>query len=284
MKKIKMILVSIVAVVLAITASVMLVGCKKEQSLSFAKAYDYSAVAGIGILKTEIDNGVSLQSAQVNQLDQAQKDQIINSIAVSQNLTSEYFVKTEVVVSDRAEYEYQYTVKTRDYTGGQEVYTFYYTQTDISDEEDIRENEKEYRLNGLVILDGIEYQMVGEQEVEQGEMEYTFKILIDNNNYVIIEQETELNETEFEYTVYKGGKKVFSTEIEYEVDRKGNVEFEYELVDRQNNVSQKYKFVFFEKGGEKFAKVVVKDNKSTVLAIVKISQTQNGFQYDFING
>ncbi len=284
MKKMKTFLISIFTLVIALTASLMFFGCgKKGETLSFATAYDYSAIAGVGILKTQVYNeGVTPKSAGQTVLDENQKEQIINSIAISQNLTGEDLVKTSVTQSDRDGYEFRYTVKARNYAGEEETYVFYYTQTDVSSPEDVRENEKEYRLNGLVIFDEVEYTMTGEQEVEDGETEYTFKILIDNDNYVVIEQESERNETEFEYTAYKGGRKVFSTAVEYEVDRKGNVEMEYELFDRQNGVSRKYKYEFFERNGGKFAKVIMVDSGNAVLATVKITETPDGFQYDFI--
>ncbi len=284
----KKLLVGTLAIAVMATTTVGLIGCDDDEittpALTFAKAYDYSAIAGIGVLNTEVvDNGgAGGYALTLGALNEAQKTDIIGNLAIAQNLADTDIVKTEVTAADRAGYDYYYKVTATDYTGAEKEYQFYYNRTDITDRDDLRENEQEFRLDGLVILDGVEYQMIGEQEIETDEVEYTFKVALNANNYVIIEQETQTNEIEFAYTAYKNGIKVFETEVGYEVDRRGNVELEFEILDTENNVRKEYEYEFYKVGEELFARVKIKDGTNNVLAKVKITATQNGYEYQFI--
>ncbi len=287
MKMIKRLFAGTIGFAVMLTGALGLFGCKDDNTnaLTFAKAYDYSAIAGIGLLntKTATGGGVQGQALNIGTLDQAQKAELIGNLAIAQNLADNGIVRTDVTEADRDGYTYCYTVTATDYTGAEKQYTFYYNQTDITDAEDLRENERELRLDGLVILDGVEYQMIGTQEIENKETEFTFKVAIDQNNYVMIEQETETNEIEFKYTAFMQGVKVFETEVEYEIDRNGNIELEFGIMDKENNVLKEYEYEFYKVGEELFARIKIKDgNQGIVFAIVKITATQNGFEYTFV--
>ena len=54
------------------------------------------------------------------------------------------------------------------------------------------------KLEGIVILNDVEYKMIGEKEKENNEEESNFKIFLDQYNFVEIEQESSNNEQEFE--------------------------------------------------------------------------------------
>ncbi len=285
MKRMKKLIIGIISLLVLIAPTFSLFGCKKDQTLTFAKAYDMSAIAGIEILNTKVINDETVTLASNPQaLDQTQKDGIISNLIIAKSVANNGITKTETVKSTREGYEFYYTIKATDYLGVEKTYEFYYNKTDITEKDDKFENEKEYRLDGLVILDGVEYSMVGEQEEEDNESEFSFKIAIDNKNYVVIEQETERNESEFSYTAYKNGIKVFETETEYEVNINGNVELEFEIYDKENSVYKKYKYEFFDRNGEEFAKVMIKDgNNFTLFTTVKIITTADGIKYEFLN-
>ncbi len=284
MKRIKKLLIGVISLAILITPISSLFGCKNDTTLTFAKAYDLSAIAGIGILSTDvISEETQTLSAQAPTLDQAEKDEIIKNLAIAQSITNNGLTKSEVADSTNPNYKYYYTVTATDYSGANKTYEFYYNQTDVTDKDDKFDNEQEYRLDGIVILDGVEYNMIGEQEVDGKETEFSFKISITAENYVIIEHETERNETEFSYTAYKNGVKYFETEAELEMQINGNVEIEFEIFDRANNVNQKYVYEFYTQAGEQFAKVIIKDGKKvTQFAKVKIIKGANGFKYEFI--
>ena len=118
-------------------------------------------------------------------------------------------------------------------------------------EEDKKEDidEVSSHLEGILIKENIPFQVEGKKEVENDEYECELVIYEDQTrqNYIKINQETEINENEYEYEFYKNGEcvKELSLEVETKNNRKemsieiqeGEIEkeftFEYDLTQNQ---------------------------------------------------
>lgn len=101
-----------------------------------------------------------------------------------------------LVVSEQAsslpEFENELT-----YTIEGVTYNIYYNLIQTSeDNED--EDEIEFELTGILVIDGVTYDIIGEKEIEDDEEEFWFKTATkDKDNYVKVEIETESDEVEY---------------------------------------------------------------------------------------
>lgn len=106
------------------------------------------------------------------------------------------------------------------------------------------EVEVTYRIEALAVIDGIEYEVFGEKEVEteddETEVEMMFVVRLSEGNYVKIEQENEADEVEYKYTVYENGRKKNSMSFEVE-EEKGSTFIQ--LTTTENGYKETYKFI-----------------------------------------
>ena len=257
----------------------MMTGCDQtknnNQTLSFENMYNYSAVSGINLLSQTTSTTIA-PKRQV--LTQEEKDLILKNLQVVENMMSQGVVKSEEITSDRHEYETMYTLTASNLDGTKDVYTFYYNERLIEEEFDDGELEQEFRLEGLVVLDGMEYQMFGQKETENNEMEMSFKVLKDERNYVEIEQD----EQEFAYTLYENGRKTYETELEYEIDaRKNKIEFEFS--EKSDKDRKTYSYEYVTRKGKQYIYVKIKENGTTTAAVIEVVVDENNqVSYTFV--
>ncbi len=152
--------------------------------------------------------------------------------------SSGYSVSVET--SEMAEYEHKMLISVTDIDGEMKTYEFHYNETfedeEADDEEedqdtedteateeddsDDDDDERNSTLSGIMVVGEQTYSLTGEREVETGEESLEMTASIDDNNYVIIEYESESEdsevETEFLSETYKNGDMVKMTEIEFE--------------------------------------------------------------------
>ena len=106
------------------------------------------------------------------------------------------------------------------------------------------DDEIKYQINALAIIEGVEYRVIGNKEVEiddnEVETETSFRIILDDYNYVRIEQEIEDDETEYKYTIYKNGHKQSSLKFETDIEYGVNV---VKLTSEENGNRETYKFI-----------------------------------------
>ena len=261
----------------------MMTGCDQtknnNQTLSFENMYNYSAVSGINLLSQTTSTTIA-PKRQV--LTQEEKDLILKNLQVVENMMSQGVVKSEEITSDRPEYETMYTLTASNLDGTKDVYTFYYNERLIEEEFDDGELEQEFRLEGLVVLDGMEYQMFGQKETENDEMEMSFKVLKDERNYVEIEQEMENDEQEFAYTLYENGRKTYETELEYEIDaRKNKIEFEFS--EKSDKDRKTYSYEYVTRKGKQYIYVKIKENGTITAAVIEVVVDENNqVSYTFV--
>lgn len=146
-----------------------------------------------------------------------------------------------VTESPLVDYEFMMTFGTNGLKGETQTYVIHYNMT-VTDEE---EDETEFALDGIMIMDDVTYYLTGEREVEVDEESIEFIAKLDDDNYVESEYSVESDEIEFETVVVLNGEVVSETkiEIEYEEDETkieleflsgastGTYEFTYELED-----------------------------------------------------
>ena len=165
-------------------------------------------------------------------------------------------VSTSTVANTDSNYEYEtkMTVSGKDFNGATVTYTMYYTETLVKTDTDTEdeESESEYRLVGVMVIDGVDYYLEGERSVEseKDETETELKIRAyadkeEKTSYIQMEQEYSVEngetETEYVYSIYAGGKLLEQTAVEFETENKGDkVETEYELEFRKGASKGKY--------------------------------------------
>ncbi len=273
----------------ALSLSMFMTGCdstnndnKEYETLSFETMYDYSAISGINLLNMNHMSGLQMKKT----LTDTEKTEILDNLHVVENMISGDIVKSEEVTSTKEGYEKMYTLTTTNFDGSHDIYTFYYNETimnEIDDDDDDRdrENEQEMRMEGLVVMNDVEYQMFGQKEIENNEFEVEFKIKLDESNYVVIEQEMENNEIEFEYTQYQNNKKVYETSIEFEKKRNENMEIEFE--EKTSTSKKEYRYKFIKEGSKQFVEVKINENNDITQAKIQVLVDENNqVQYVFV--
>ncbi|MFU8792941.1 MAG: hypothetical protein ACNA7K_02860 [Acholeplasmataceae bacterium] len=160
---------------------------------------------------------------------------------VEQFLGSNDGLDVSILESPLEDYELMMTFSTNGLKGETQTYVIHYNMT-LTEEED---DESEFSLEGIMIMNDVTYFLTGEREVEADEESIEFIAKLDDDNYVESEYKVESDEIEFEIKVVLNGEIVSETkiEIEYEEDETkieleflsgdatGTYEFTYELED-----------------------------------------------------
>lgn len=151
-------------------------------------------------------------------------------------------------------FDYKMTVEGELLDGTAVSHTMYYSEesvgavSDDDDDRDENEHTEAYRLTGVMVLDGVSYDMSGyrsvETEAEHNETEQSEELWIratdpqNARNYVQMDLETETEEEggsaeqerEYVYSVYADGKLTERTNVDFETENEdGAAETEYTL-------------------------------------------------------
>ena len=154
-----------------------------------------------------------------------------------------------------------------------------------------KEDEVEYEINALAVIDGVEYEVFGKKEVEteedDEEVEIKFIIKLDEGNYVSIEQEIEEDEVEYKYNVYKNGRKVSS--LNFESEEENGVSHIKLTTTNENGERETYKFIKgeettvikYESKGYKYTLVVTStvDGEGNVVYDYKVMEKDFTWKY-----
>lgn len=119
--------------------------------------------------------------------------------------------------SDKAGYDVLLETEVSDAFGSSSAVRLYYSETLLEADGD----EREYRLNGIMQLDSVVYEVRGKRSVEEadGEEEFEFEAEAADGTAVKVGLETEADEKEYVYTVCSPNGEVldsFSLEAEYD--------------------------------------------------------------------
>ena len=240
-------------------------------NLSAEDVYGMGAVSSVRLLKSNISaNAVKAFSA-ANAIARTAADESEDEAKRQAKKFNDYFsalnsffgddvvsTSTEANTDGRYPYKTKMTITGKDFAGQTNTYIMYYTETlsgsedDDYDDDDEEETENEYKLTGIMIIEGVEYNLEGErsEEAEKDESETELKIRAyadpsDKTSYVQMEQELSVEngetETEYVYSVYVNGELLEQTAVEFETENKNNkVETKYELEFRSGETKGKY--------------------------------------------
>lgn len=266
---------------------------------SIEEAYAFEIMAAGNLLyssSTQTNTRIkkrSLSRNNVNLNDVATK---INEhyLTIKQMLSKEK-VKYEILQNDDGTYENKMIIQAFFNSELDLQYTIYFNKTKVLKHED---NEELFNIEGIITIDNKTYQVFGEIESEEDEIETKIKVVTGENEYFVIEQEKEVDEEEFVYTSYinnkkqneytheykytivSNGKKVNEVELELEQE---NGELSVELKEVSNNTKTSYKFKVKEEKGYKYIKVEVKEgNNVTNIKVRLILNTEtNTYTYEY---
>lgn len=280
MKKFKQIILSFAIIVCVAFASLVFVGCGKSKNSSMSTKNVYS----MGMVSAA--NYLSSTKSHNTVVSEQTKDTIKEYVQMFEGLLKNGLNPVESVPTE-ADGAYATYAKKLEISAGGHTYSMYYnevvegTETEVDDEE-IETETKSFLYGEVVTIlndESVVYNVVGTREIESEkkkdvvETENEMKLLFTSDkldvssiksfenidlekleNYVLIEQETEKDEIEFEYTT-KTGNRIKQVEIELEND-KGTVSLEVEI--KENNVKTKYDI---DKVSENKYSIKVKENK-----------------------
>ncbi|MEG1535428.1 MAG: hypothetical protein RR416_00495 [Clostridia bacterium] len=191
--------------------------------------------------------------------------------------------------SDKAEYTHKMVIALKDIAGTSTQYLLYYNITkegaedpapvadkaaeEDKDEDDGMSDEQSFKMTGIMIFGDVTYTLDGENETEEGEYEMTLKASIDEKNYIIIEQETEAEEQELNYQIFKDGVKVsaFGLEMENEED-----EMSVKIKSLENGVKVVRSLERETEDGKTILKIKQKEGDKTFEAKIYITVDANG--------
>ncbi len=260
-----------------------------------------SALGAFSALNAAADESGSSTGAEAEV--KSQTDKFNGYFTALDSFLGEDVVTTTTAKNTDATYGFDMvmTVTGKDLSGKVDKYTMYYTETLVKseiDEED-GESENEYRLKGVMVIDGVKYAVEGERsdENEADESESELKIRAyadasDKSTYIEMSQEHSVDgkevETEYVYSVYVDGELVEQTAVEFETENKNNkVETAYELEFINGTGEGKYLLEREVKSGD--TKIKVKYDINGKSGVFHISETvdedgQKHYKYSYSDG
>ena len=156
----------------------------------------------------------------------------------------------EVTNSDRAEYDEMMKIS---YSGlnGSTKYEMHYNKMLIPDFDDDdrweEKEEEEYAIEGVLVIDGMEYPVQGVREIERERNEYEsetqFRVTLEDGRSVWVEQsessEKDEHELEYSYLIRENGRVVERSSFSLE-EEKG--ETELEMIAERNGKRESFSF------------------------------------------
>ena len=243
-----------------------LVACNKDNSFGnsesevgseFVNAYVTSGLGAVGMLEndTVVDEKKDNKSNEVvdNNNTTNPNDDVINNFLELETLISTQLVKNEVERIVDSEYEFRQSVTLKMVDGTDRTYLFYYNEYIVEKDYD----EQESVIKGIIEVDNEVYNIIGEREVEDGEIEEEFRITDNSNSYVIVELENEADEESFSYKKYVNNRLV--SEFEYEREEEG-FGSETEIKQMTNGII--YEYEILERGKQSLIKCEIKENRT----------------------
>ncbi len=315
----------LIGLCLTMAMSMLLAACGsphkgKTNALSSPNdVYGMGAVSSVRLLGSSISVGAVKTFSAVSATAQTRASGVLLTSSVGDNSKqevkeqterfNEYFKAldsflSEEIVSTTTEsntdnnyvYDTKMTINGKDFNGKTVTYTMYYTETlektESADEDE--ETEKEYRLVGVMVIDGVDYYLEGErsEETEKDETETELKIRAyadktDKTSYIQMEQEYSAEdgetETEYVYSIFSNGELLEQTAVEFETENKDSkVETEYELEFRSGTSKGKYIVEREVKDDRTSIKVKYNiDGKTGVFHIREITDASGNKQYEY---
>ena len=302
----KKILILIVIAVLAAALAVGLVACNTGEGNSpsggtggfdevdtAAEAYGFSAASAgmiISSMYQETPDAATASSSPATETPVPVSDEttamLDGYMALVESLLADGGFTVSAEASDRTEYQVKTTVSYTDMSGEVKSYVMYYNETlrpDYDHDRDPYEEEEEYSISGIMIVDGNEYDIRGERSVEsepgEQEEELEFVVTLPEGRRMVVEQSVETegaeHEREYSYSVFSGGTLLEESSFEYEQER-GEVEIEMTYFNRESGGSQVFYFDKETVRGREVIRIRVGSMHSTTGYYVNITENPDG--------
>lgn len=209
-------------------------------------------------------------------------------MALVESLLSDGGFNVTTGASDIDGYQVKSVVSYRDMHGNTLGYTMYYNERLIQDhdddDDDRDEVEEEYRIEGIMIIDGEEYRILGERSYEsepgESENETEFTVYLSQTRRMVVEQSVENedgeHEREFNYIIYEGRNVIERSTFEYESERG---ETEIEMRHYKDGVNTVFLFDRETVRGEEVIRIRVGNAQSSEGYIVHINENADGSTY-----
>lgn len=186
----------------------------------------FSLLSSAGIVNNTSSSSSLLKNSFISQSEFEEHIDDINPYMLTiESMLKNNFVPTykivENVTYDEQEYDYLMTVESL-----KDSYNFYYNEVDLTSHEMAFEDEQEFHIEGIILINDNEYRVRGDKEIEketdESEYELTLRITLSSTSYLEFEQEIERETGEYEekyvYSLYSEGEKVYETELEFELE------------------------------------------------------------------
>ena len=305
-------------------------GSNSAPSGNSEQVYSFSALSA-GTLISSMNGGSAAQTAKALGLsspvnaaavtDEETVSELNGYMHLVESILSDGAYSVNAEQSDREGYSVKETILYRDMLGNTLEYVLYYNEIgpgaktagyavskdfddrDDDDRDDDRdvdrydddrdEAEKEYRIEGIMLIDGAEYAVRGEKESEtdgdETENETNFTVVLDEaaNSYLRVQysSETETGEAEQEYTysVYENGTLQERCSLDYEEEH-DETEIELGLYDKATGSTTRF---FFERDDRNGIIIRVGDRNAAQSYRVTIEADENGgtkYVYEYAGG
>lgn len=207
-------------------------------------------------------------------------DNVNKYMAIAENMMSGSGFAFEEVESDRDGFTNKIAITYADMTEQTLSYAMYYNVVN----EQIEDGEKEIDIAGVFVNGEYEYEILGEQEVENDESETSLVIKIDAQNYIVVEYESETDEKEYCYSVYQDGQLVEKTSFEQEQKFFGGNKIEIEML--KDGVSTFFELEQKEERGQTFIDGKVEENgeRFSFKIMVKVDEETGESIYQYLFG
>lgn len=272
------------------------------------KVFAYQAATSLGMV-----NEIANLGSVVSTLDGQTNDDLVEEIkkylgSVETALMADTFMPSLTeTTSDLEGYEKKMEVSYTDLNSSTQSFVMYYNEVSLNDQinkqfrDDDRDDyddkddddrdehddhdygdrfdqEEEFLLSGIIISGDNRYDVTGKKEIENDEIEYSFKFSVSENTYILVEQETENSSQEFSYKIYESGREIY--EYELGLDR-GNVEIEIEDKDGTN---LEIEFKFITRDGQELIKAEYEKNNREIEILFRkvINETDGSYYYEVV--
>lgn len=236
------------------------------------ESYAFELMAAANHIYTSGINNISnlsLRKLSTQNVNEVSKDIHYHFLTIRQMLTKSK-VDYTIAPSSKPGYAYQMEIKPILNSNISLQYTLYFNKTlkEHDDEEEV------YDLEGIMIINNIQYQIIGKTEIESDEIETEIKVIMTNDKYFVIQQEKEEDEYEYVYMEFVNNKLVSKYQLSYEIDGT-EIEVVIEIENKDTNGTIKAK--------QKKDKITLKVDLDNYKGNIKVSEQDQYIIYYFIN-
>ncbi len=262
------------------------------------QSYAVSAISAVNIItaiNTESSSTAAVKSKLASTVTDAEKLSSLDEyMAIVEGILSDSSYGVTNAASDRAEYDVKSTLSFADMSGATVEYVMYYNETNVREytERDGWETETERRsdIDGILIIEGVEYAISGvtegETEGSESEWETRFTVTLGSASYIVIRQECEEDngesEIEYEYSQYENNALVKRSTFSYEQEKD---ETEIEMSVYENGTTTKFYFERETERGVEYTTIKIGSSGSSEKYRVYVTQNSDGsysYTYTYI--